>query len=99
MSFLTNKYFNFLIDILKDKDVESIFVSSWNSIYTILKEGYIKTDFSFECEDNYNNLVEEIIIKCNNKNKKDLYINNFKNIDIYLHEWNKNSYWITLIKR
>lgn len=99
MSFVENNYFKFLIDVLKDKEIESIFISSWDSIYTISKEGYIKINFSFENEDNYTNLVEEMIVKYSNKSDKDLYINSFKNIDIYLHKWNKNSYWTTLIKR
>ena len=99
MSFLENSYFKFLINILKDKKIESIFISSWDSIYTISKEGYIKLNFSFESEDEYKYLAEGMMIKYNNKNEQDIYINNLKNIDIYLQKWNNNSYWITLIKR
>lgn len=98
--FLENNEFKFLMETLKDKEIKSIFVSSWDSIYTLSKEGYIKINFCFDSEDDYINLIEDIFIKySSDKNEKDLYINSLKNIDIYLYKWNKKSYWMTLIKR
>lgn len=98
--FLENNDFKFLMETLKDKEIKSIFVSSWDSIYALSKEGYMKISFCFDSEDDYINLIEDMFIKySNNKNEKDLYISSLKNIDVYLYKWNKKSYWMTLIKR
>lgn len=98
--FLENIHFKSLIKTLEDKEVKSIFISSWDSIYTLSKDGYIKLNFCFEDEHYYNCLIEDILIEYNsNKEDKELYINSFKNIDIYIYKWSKKSYWVTLIKR
>lgn len=99
MLFLKNDYFKHLVEFLNDKEVESVFISSWDSIYTISKDGYIKINFSFDNEDDYYILAEEIMVKYSNGCEKEVYINSFKNIDIHLYKWNENSYWTTLIKR
>lgn len=99
MLFLKNNYFEFLIKALNNKDIESIFISSWDSIYMMSKDGYVKTNFSFDNEDDYYTLVEEVMIKYNNNCENELYINNYKNIDIHFYKWNETFYWTTLIKR
>lgn len=97
---LDNEQFKFLIEKIRDKEIKSIFISSWDSIYTLSKDGYIKLNFCFEDECYYNSLIENIFIEYNNgKNDNEVYISSYKNIDIYIYKWNVNSYWVTLIKR
>lgn len=97
----SNYYFKYLIDFLKaeSKEVESIFILSWNCIYATSKEGYEKLDFSFESNIEYIKIIENVFSDYNVLNNDEIYINAYKNIDVYLHKWNSNSYWITLKKR
>lgn len=99
--FYNNKNLKFLIEYLKNNNMDSIFVSSWNCIYSMTKEGYIKMDFSFDNRTEYMSLMESILDKYKEDdcNINDVYISSYKNIDIYLYKWSNCSYWITLKKR
>lgn len=97
--FFKNNNLKYLIDILNDNKIEYVFISSWDSIYRISEDEYIKIDFSFENENMYNNLMDEVMKKYNKDKKEDINIEILDSINIYIHKWNNGSFWITLIKR
>lgn len=97
MFLLKNSEFKILENILKESKFDSIFISSWNSIYAMTEDIYEKLDCSFENIENYNDFMNSIINKHSN-DSNNLHIKISDNIEVYFYKWDCNNFWITLKK-
>lgn len=96
MEDLSYKNYKFLADFFKEESVTSIFVLSWDNIYIYSNNCYYRSDFFFKDSAMYSNFVEEIMYKTRNNEK---YGTLFNNIDIHIHKWNSENFWINLVKK
>lgn len=79
----------------KDRDIDSIFIHNWDSIFIYKEEDYQRIKCSFSNKKQYHYFVKNIKGKQSNKND-DNYFKLSNNLDVHIHIWHSDDVWVTL---
>ena len=88
----------FFENIFKNESTDLIFIDSWDSIYIYNQDKYEKSDYSFCDNHQYTKFINDITDGFSSKinSKKDFYLKISHNIDITIHMWDYNDFWVIL---